>query len=84
MILIPCLSGVSTCSSTLISAVLFHSGLQSEVPSTSSLSRADVFLLVYYGVNGISKIVCMCLSQSFLVAGESCQLDSHSCNCDDG
>ncbi|XP_062506835.1 uncharacterized protein LOC134183348 [Corticium candelabrum] len=48
---------VSTCSSTLIAAVLFHSGIQSQVPPTGSLSTADVFLLVNYAVNLVSWVV---------------------------
>ncbi|XP_062506915.1 uncharacterized protein LOC134183409 isoform X2 [Corticium candelabrum] len=48
---------VSTCSSTLIAAVLFHSGIQSQIPNTGSLSTADVFLLINYGVNLISWVV---------------------------
>jgi hypothetical protein len=41
---------VSTCSTTLVSAVLFHSGLENQIPATGSLSAAEVLLIVNYTV----------------------------------
>lgn len=48
---------VSTCSTTLVSAVLFHSGLENQIPATGSLSAAEVLLIVNYTVNLVSWVV---------------------------
>ena len=75
-------SGVSTCSSTLIAAVLFHSGIQSQIPNTGSLSTADVFLLINYGVTvGCASLCCNLFIVRLIVAGESHQLGCHSHHC---